>query len=235
MELFYRRNGCGFPVREPTDIINSLEKGELQYKPGRSACELAKSWVNANGIPQSVERVLDGSTQFRCARLLRGWFERKTTMPARGRESQTDLLAICATTVSRAVLAIEGKVDEPLGEPVRDWLKSRADLGDIDNRRQRLGGLCTNFGYRPGRCRRATLSTSSPLLCRGIRGAGARHGLCGDARLHSFCRKHSWRSEFETFAHALGLKLEYGMTDSKTCRMVIALSLAWVADQPSAQ
>jgi hypothetical protein len=45
-------------MREPTDIIPHLGKGELHWKEGRSAHALCMSWAEANAIPASIRRVL---------------------------------------------------------------------------------------------------------------------------------------------------------------------------------
>jgi hypothetical protein len=54
--------------------------------------------------------------------MLLGIPEYKVDLPGGLAASQTDLMVLARTMSSLVVVAVEGKVDEPFGELVRDWL-----------------------------------------------------------------------------------------------------------------
>lgn len=56
------------PVTEPTDIIPFPGKGEVHWRKGYSAYELAHSWANAGGIPDTMyaESSLTMDTEMPC-------------------------------------------------------------------------------------------------------------------------------------------------------------------------
>jgi hypothetical protein len=85
--------------------------------------------------------VIDEAPEWRGAVLLDGIFERETDIPGKGYRSQTDLLAIVALKNGNAILGIEGKVDEPFGRLVEEWLAEAKDR----NREDRLSGLCATL------------------------------------------------------------------------------------------
>ncbi len=128
-------------IQKPEEIIPRLGKPELHWKKGRSAFELSTAWMQATGFPQSVRAAIDQAAEWRGAELLEGFFERETVLPGRGRPSQTDLLAIVRLKDGNAILGVEGKVDEPFGPRVDEWL---ADAKD-QNRKDRLAGLCSTL------------------------------------------------------------------------------------------
>jgi hypothetical protein len=106
-------------VRSPEDIREHLAAPH-QLKEGFSAYELAKSWIEADGIPSRVEQVLDGSDAFRGAELVEAFFERQVDLRSPGRPSQTDLLALVRTDAGYAVFAVEGKAEESFGPVISE-------------------------------------------------------------------------------------------------------------------
>ena len=111
------------PLTEPENVIRYLAKQERHWREGYSAYELTHSWVRAKGIPEPVAEVLHQSEEFRRVELIEGLFEKETDLRTPGRPSQTDLLALVGDGSDFAVLGIEGKVDEPFGPLVAEWLE----------------------------------------------------------------------------------------------------------------
>jgi hypothetical protein len=109
-------------IKQPDEIIPRLGKQERHWKQGRSAFELSTSWMAAGGFPTVVREVLEQAPEWSGAQFLEGIFERETQLPGNGRPSQTDLLAIVALPDGNAILGVEGKVDEPFGKLVAEWL-----------------------------------------------------------------------------------------------------------------
>lgn len=200
----------------------------MHWKPGRSACVLARSWVAApDGVPASVRAVLETSDEHRGAELVEGFFERQVDLRTPGRASQTDLPALLRVGRDLAVVAVEGKVDEPFGSMVSDW-----DDGS-PGKRHRLVGLCGVLGLDPAVVR----GLRYQLLHRAVSAVfeaeryGRRRALL---LVHSFSAKRSSFDDFETFAKVLGCPVGVGQV-SPTARDCggVGLRLAWVADLAS--
>ena len=104
-------------IVKPEDVIPYLAKRERHWKRGYSAYELAYSWVGAGGIPDKVRSVLETCPDYAGATLVEGLFEREVDLRTPGRRSQTDLLAFVNSVHGYAVIAVEGKVDEPVRRP----------------------------------------------------------------------------------------------------------------------
>ena len=108
-------------LSKPTDVIKFLGKQEKHWNKERSAYQAAHSWFLSNGLPQSIQTILESDPAFAGATLQKAIFENKTSLDSYGRESQTDILAILKTNKGPAVLGIEAKVDESFGPLVQEW------------------------------------------------------------------------------------------------------------------
>jgi hypothetical protein len=106
----------------------SRPKEDYQWRAGRSAMELARSWFTAPQpvLPPEVRELLDSHPDSRGAVLEEGWPERVTKLPFRGEGRNHDLVAVGSVGPRRLLLSVEGKVDEPLGDLVGSyWRKSQ--------------------------------------------------------------------------------------------------------------
>ena len=239
-------------IDQPDEIIPRLGKPELHWKKGRSAFELSTSWMRAKGFPPSVRAMLDQTPEWRGADLLEGIFERETALPGRGLPSQTDLLGIVSLEDGNAILGVEGKVDEPFGELVGEWLKGKpgekpgeepAAKTQRDrskkNRAGRLATLCELLDVDP----RDVDNLHYQLFhrtCAAIYEAkqfGYRRAMM---LVHSFAEMPAPPAmpacfdEFRAFAHAVGMPITSPgfISPSKRCDE-IELRLGWVSDSIS--
>lgn len=223
------------PIEKPEEIIPRLGKQEFHWKKGRSAWELSTSWMQSNGLPPLVRAVLDQAPEWQGAELLEGIFERETNLPGKGRPSQTDLLAIVALKDGNAILGVEGKVDEPFGPLVEDWLRADKDR----NRTDRLAGLCTTLGV--------DVATVGGLFyqlfhrtCASIYEAKRFRYKRAIMLVYSFAEHGPeiespiWFDAFSKFSAAVGMPvaLPGSLSPPKMCDGV-EVRLAWVSDKPS--
>ena len=88
--------------------------------------------------------VLDKCEAYQDAQLLEGFFEHNTPLRTRGRDSQTDLLALVSLKDGLGVIGGEGKVDEPFGQLVKDWNDGS------EGKERRLGVLLEVLQIDPG-------------------------------------------------------------------------------------
>jgi len=226
MTKFFCENS---PIHRPEQIIPFLGKGEKHWRQGRSAYELAHSWMDADGIPPSARGVLETRPEFSMPELLEGYFERKTEIPGRGGPSQTDLLALCEANGVRFVLAVEGKVDETLGPLVSVW-----DNG-TPNRQARLAGLVGLIGGNP-----ATVADLRYQLFHRSASALIEAKTFGVKRatmlVHSFDPGHAWFEDFARFSRWVGAPCEEPNTISEPILCSgIEFYLGWCADMPLAR
>lgn len=100
----------------PEDARKYLADPNTQWRQGYSAYELATCWLGAAGFPESVRSVLNASPTFKGAELIEAFFERKVDLGTPGHTSQNDLLVYAKIPSGFAVIAVEGKVNEPFGQ-----------------------------------------------------------------------------------------------------------------------
>src|SRR4030067_2727944 len=104
-------------------LATVLGEPAKQWKRGYSARTLAHCWHDADGFPKEVHAVLTAADPFRDIELLVAIPEHKVPLPpANAQRSQNDIwvLARCATGL--VSIAVEGKVGEPFGETVSEWM-----------------------------------------------------------------------------------------------------------------
>ncbi|MCP4317681.1 MAG: hypothetical protein GY789_17100 [Hyphomicrobiales bacterium] len=218
---------CANEIKKPEDVIPFLAKGEGDWQKGYSAYELAHSWVLAGDIPNTVRAVLNTAPAYQGAELIEGIFERKTDLGTPGRPSQTDLLALVRLREGRAVIGVEGKVDEPFGPLVREWRDGSP------GKERRLAHLCETLGLNPD----AVDELRYQLIHRTAAAIyeTERHGWGRALMLvHSFSRKRTSLDDFLAFASAIGHAIrDVGIVSPPIMREGIELRLAWVADTVS--
>jgi hypothetical protein len=238
-------------IERPDEVIPRLGKRERDWKKGRSAYELATAWMGANNLPPRVRAVLAQAPEWQAAELLDCFFERETTLPGRGRRSQTDLLGVVRLEDGNAILAVEGKVDEPFGPRVADWLGGEpAGPGDERsedsrersrmNRRDRLAQLCAVLQVDPT----SVGSLYYQLFHRTYASIyEARRFGCKRAVMlvHSFAERPEAPStpagfdDFRDFTQRVGMPILVpdSISSPKLCNG-IELRLAWLSDTVSA-
>ncbi|HEX6073284.1 MAG TPA: hypothetical protein VFY95_09795 [Sphingomicrobium sp.] len=132
------------PLRVPTDIIPYLGAPH-HWKEGRSAKCLIDQWWNANGLPRSIQSLLDNAEEWRGAELIDAYAERQTSLKdGRPSHPQSDLLAIVGVEDRLGVIAVEAKVDEGFDKTVDEWRRV-----DSAGKAVRLAGLCSRLGLDP--------------------------------------------------------------------------------------
>jgi hypothetical protein len=182
-----------------------------------------------NGLPRAVRALLDGHDRFRDAELVDAILERRTDLRdgVRGL-SQTDLLAILGLGNDLVIVVVEGKVDEPFGPLISEWLtgephkqirlsalaKTLGATGDeISTLRYQLFHRTASAVYEAQRYR----STTALML------------------VHSFSRKRSGWDEFAAFVRAIGLCENPRPGEILGPKRVeaVALYAAWLTDDLS--
>jgi hypothetical protein len=229
------------PMRAPCDVIPLLAKPE-HWEQGRSAYELAHAWFRDGKLPTTVKTLWDKCPEYRNAQVVWGGFEHTTRLDEFPSPSQTDLLVLLRLTNGkadrgRAIVAVEGKVDEPFDKLVS---ARRSEAGDRSNWPERLKRLCNALNLKTSAAealRYQLIHRTVAALIEAKRHA-AKHAMM---LVHSFTEnnpkfemaKGDGFGEFEKFALAVGFKKigRNQITEARDMRG-IRLRLAWVVDRP---
>ena len=189
------------PTQSAEDWRRLLAKPDLHWKPGYSAMTLAQSWESAHpSAPPEVLATLDTADDPRLHDLsvVLAIPEWQVDLPGGTRPSQTDLLVLMRGATGLVAVAVEGKVDEPLGPTVGD--KRREASAGVN---ERLGWLIGFLGLEscPDAIRYQLLHrTASALLAAQEFDASAAVML-----IHSFSPTRLWFEDFADFAGLFGV------------------------------
>lgn len=198
---------------------------ERHWKTGYSARSLAHCWHACQGLPPEIDAVLATAPVFANSELLLAIPEHQVALPGGGRPSQTDLWLLLRTPSALASIAVEGKVSEPFGPTVGEWLGAGVEEPGA-NKQRRLSGLCDILGLRtaaPELRYQLLHRTASAVL-------EARRFLAAHAVMlvHSFSQQDLWYDDFERLVAALGGQAGKGRLIAIPGQEGPTLHLGWV-------
>lgn len=189
-----------------------LAEPDKHWRSGYSAKALAHCWEAAAGFPPSVQAIFDGSRfeEFHGLEMLIGIPEHRVPLPGGRRASQTDLFVLARAHDGLAAIAVEGKVAEPFGPLVRDWIaptpssiEGEPDIAPSEGKRERLTFLCSRLGLAAddiADARYQLVHRSVSALIEARRFA-ARYAVM---LVHSFSERDDSFADYERFAAMLG-------------------------------
>ena len=184
-----------------------LADPEKQWKKGYSAYELAHS---CEGLPSSIRGVFS-NTEFENMKILYVFPEHQVYLDNQKAPSQNDLL--CKADRDLVVVMVEGKVEEPFGELVKDWHCERATARERDSlflEKPCLEGF-RKFGFH-------SISVASSY----------RFGLVGS--YESECQEGNHAGSLFSPSVYSGCKAK--LTNSPSVRIhEVELSFAWVSEK----
>ena len=134
------------PSQGPDDWKRLLAEPDRHWRKGYSARALAYCWEEDNeDFPKCVRRVFkaSGIRQFERAELLLAFPEHKVPLPGGSRPSQNDVFVLAKGEGEGELISItvEGKVSEPFGQTVEDWINDNSP-----GKQQRLRFLLNLLG-----------------------------------------------------------------------------------------
>jgi len=196
------------PTTGPDDWQRFLTDPVKQWRTGFSAKTLAYCWECANGLPNEIASMLrphGGEVELLLA--IPGY---KVVLPgASGGESQSDVFALARAGDKTFAIMVEGKVNEPFSETVRDWL---LNASASDGKRERLAFICDLLGL--------TLPLPDHILCQLLHRTAsavieARHFKTDAAAMivHSFSRERTRFGDFAQFVSLFDVAGEITMVD----------------------
>ena len=184
------------PSSGPTDWKQFLAKPDLHWATGYSARTVAHAWETATGQPPEIQAVLE--PHFGPTELLLAFPEHKVALPGGRRESQCDVFALVRAPDQVIACAIEGKVNEPFGPTLTEWLNG-ASAGKLE----RLAFIRKRLGLPDqidGGIRYQLLHRTASAVVEADR------FMTGAAAMivHSFSPEQRWRSDYERFLELFG-------------------------------
>jgi hypothetical protein len=185
----------------PEDWQLQLAEPNKQWKIGHSAKALAYCWMEAEGFPCSVKRVFQKSeySVFKDVEFLAGFVEHKVPLPGGGHPSQNDLFVLAKSKKDLVAIAVEGKVSEPFGETVGDWLKIESE-----GKRARLkflNNILQLNQYNLQVIRYQLLHRTASALIEAQRFNASTALML----VHSFSQTHEWFDDYSNFASLFGI------------------------------
>jgi len=217
------------PTKSIEDWKPLLAQPDRHWQPGFSAMTLARAWEAspAGRFPTEVEAILksSGRAGWDNLKLLAAIPEYKVPLRGGSRASQTDLLALARGPDGLIVVAVEGKVDEPLG-PTYGQRSGEAQTEPSE----RLDFLIKKLELSqcPDDVRYQLLHrTASALIVAEDFAAESAVML-----IHSFSPTHKWLDDFKKFGNAMGQQVDKGQLVSLGKRSGTPLYIGWcVGDQ----
>lgn len=113
------------PSGGPQSWQRLLAEPERHWKPGYSAHCLAHAWEAADGLPPEIARLFSAAEG--SAELLLALPEHQVPLPGGLTKSQSDVFALLRTGDKTCAATIEGKVDEPFGPTIGEWMKQASE------------------------------------------------------------------------------------------------------------
>lgn len=176
-------------VKKNGDTINCWQDWEppkkaYQWKEGRSAMEVAKSWFRNSTAnpPAEIIRILVDFFQ-EDIEVLRVVPELITPLPERGEGRNHDVACTCMIGERLATVCIEGKVDESFGEQsvaqYYNRMKERQSLGDPTRVPERIEKLVSMLPISPAEISSCAVSDNGYQLVTALVGTALQAKLDG--------------------------------------------------------
>ncbi len=190
------------PSDGPQSWQGLLADPEKQWRDGYSAKMMAESWERAQGFPSEVRDLLASSPEPALAEAtpLIGIPEYQVPLAGGSAPSQNDLFVLAAAGTSLAAIMIEGKVEEPFGPTVAEWL---TDASPRKQERFKFLQEKLGLGEPPsGNIRYQLLHRTASAVIEAQR-FRARFAVM---IVHSFSSHHAWLDDYQAFLALFGKK-----------------------------
>jgi hypothetical protein len=218
-------NPVYIPASELTDWRKLLADPEKHWRENYSAMSIATAWHNADGFPVAIAKMFGAAGEpFHSMAPLLIIPEHKVELPGGKRAAQNDVWVLARHSAGLASITVEGKVSEPFGETLTDWLKNASD-----GKRERLEFLKHTLGLTkdfPESVRYQLLHRTASAVIEAKR-------FRADTALmlvHSFSRGDVGFQDFQAFVALFGVTAAVGEVVHLTTVDDVALHAAWARD-----
>jgi len=202
-----------------------LADPEKHWRKGYSARTLAYCWEEeANDFPSSVRAVLDNSgiESLQNLELLLAVPEHPVPLRGGARPSQNDVWALARGQNGLVSIAVEGKVSEPFGPTLEEWLQDASP-----GKKDRLNHICEQLGlnvWPPSPIRYQLLHRAASAVIEAQRFC-ASHAVM---LVHSFSPQGEWFEDYKDFLDVFGCTAFPKTVSSAGTRAGVRLYFGWV-------
>lgn len=204
------------PSKGPGDWQRLLAEPDKQWQPGFSAQAVAQSWEAANGVPPEINLLFGGNLE-----LLLAIPEHQVHLRGGRRPSQCDVFALLRQGKHTIAMAVEGKVDEPFGPRLVEWL---ADASD--GKRERLEQIRYSLQLAdeiPGGLHYQLFHRTAAAVIEAKRFKTDIAAMV----VQSFSPTAKWFEAFAEFASYLGVELKPGQLGTIQLENGLHLKIGW--------
>lgn len=204
-----------------------LAEPHKHWRKGFSARSLAYSWQEAEGFPSEIHALFVETAPFCDIELLLALPEHQVALPGGSRPSQSDVWALARAAGKLVSITVEGKVMEPFGPTMDEWLAEASAGKDA-----RLAYLCAQLGLSvplPGDMRYQLLHRAASAVIEARRFT-ASHAVM---LVHSFSQTDEWFSDFAAFVLLFGSQAAVGKLVSARSASDVTLHFGWVRGNPA--
>lgn len=210
------------PIDNAEDWRQFLAEPDKQWRSGFSAKAMAYCWQSADGIPPDVLSVLEQEPAFGGLETLLVIPEHKVPLPGGRRASQNDAWVLAAASEGLVSIAVEGKVSEPFGPTVGEWMVDASP-----GKKERLEFLCGLLGMDnppPDDVRYQLLHRTASAVIEARRF----HAQHAAMIVHSFSQTLEWFEDYARFAALMGTTAEVNLLSTISRETGPTLNLGWV-------
>ena len=184
------------PTQSPENWQQFLAEPEKQWPTGYSARALAYSWESVDDFPARVKAIFAQANKeaLRNPAILLAIPEHKVPLPPyRGGASQNDLFVLAKADNGALIsMMVEGKVAEPFGETLEEWVK-----GMSTGQKERLDFSKSELGISeiPVHIRYQLLHRTVSAILEAKRF----NAKLAVVLVHSFHQEHKWFEDYAAF------------------------------------
>lgn len=215
-------NHIYIPAKSPDDWAQLLADPVKHWRTGYSARTLAYSWQSADGFPAEVQSAFSQNEHLNDIQLLLAVPEHKVPLAGGTRPSQNDIWALARAKHDLVSIAVEGKVSEPFGPTLSDWL-AQGSKGKAN----RLAFLRRELSLNEklaGTIRYQLIHRTGSAVIEARR-FGAAHAVM---LVHSFSPNREWFQDYEAFAMLLRAEVAVNRVVYAGERAGVHLHIGWI-------
>lgn len=210
------------PAKNAEDWAQLLADPVKQWRTGYSARTLAYSWQSADGFPDEIKAAFSANELLSDVQLLIAIPEHRVPLVGGSRPSQNDIWVLARASTGLVSIAVEGKVSEPFGPTLSEWLSEGSQ-----GRTARLAFLRRELNLNEalaGTIRYQLIHRAGSAVIEAKR-FGAPHAVM---LVHSFSPSREWFQDFEVFAQLLRAEVKINQVVYAGKRAGVHLHIGWI-------
>jgi hypothetical protein len=210
------------PAKDATDWAQLLSDPEKHWRTGYSARTLAYSWQSADGFPPEFQEAFSQNEFLNDIQLLLAIPEHQVPLVGGSRPSQNDIWALARASTGLVSIAVEGKVSEPFGPTLSEWLAEGSK-----GKASRLAFLRRELNLNEalaGTIRYQLIHRTGSAVIEAKR-FGAQHAVM---LVHSFSPYREWFQDFEAFSKLLRAEVAVNRVVYAGQRAGVHLHIGWI-------